>query len=78
VNFGDELDFVEAAVRLALAPDALKRMRQAAPASVAHLAWDAVYDAFVDTLSGVVEQHGRPFSAVGKTPRAIPLSQSNA
>jgi glycosyltransferase involved in cell wall biosynthesis len=74
----DDLNFVDAAVQLALDRAQLNRLRLAAPASVAHIGWDAVYDAFVQTLTGVVEQHGRPFSAVGQTPRVAPISQPSA
>lgn len=74
----DELDFVNAAVTLALDPAKLKRLRLVAPASVAHVGWDAVYDGFVETLSGVLERHGRQFSSTANPIHALPLSQSNA
>jgi glycosyltransferase involved in cell wall biosynthesis len=74
----EELDFIDAAVALAMDPAKLARVRQAAPASVAHVGWDAVYDSFVETLSGVLERHGRHFSTTGQPGRAIPLSQPNA
>lgn len=78
VEGADELDFVDAAVALALDPARLERVRQAAPASVAHVGWDAVYDGFVKTLSGVLERHGRQFSTAGQTVHATALSQPSA
>jgi len=74
----EELDFIDAAVALATDPAKLERLRRAAPASVAHVGWDAVYDSFVDTLSGVLERHGRQFSTAGQPGHAIPLSQPSA
>jgi glycosyltransferase involved in cell wall biosynthesis len=74
----DELDFINAAVTLALNPDLIERIRRAAPASVAHVGWDSVFDSFVETLSGVLERHGRQFSTTVKPRHATPLSQSSA
>lgn len=74
----EELDFIDAAVALAMNRARLESIRKAAPASVAHAGWDAVYDGFVETLSGVLERHGRQFSTTGKPVHAIPLSQPNA
>lgn len=74
----DELDFIDAAVALALDPLKLERVRQAAPASVAHIGWDAVYDSFVETLSSVLERHGRQFSQANQPVHTTPLSQSSA
>ena len=74
----DELDFIDAAVALALDPAKLQRIRQAAPASVAHVGWDAVFDSFVETLSGVLERHGRQFTQPSQPVRTSPLSQSSA
>lgn len=78
VASAEELDFVDAAVALALDSAKLERVRRAAPASVAHVGWDAVYDSFVETLTGVLERHGRQFSTAGAPVHAIPLSQPNA
>jgi glycosyltransferase involved in cell wall biosynthesis len=74
----DELDFINAAVALASDPEKMKAIRQAAPSSVAHVAWDAVYDSFVETLSGVLERHGTHFGATHQTQNAAALSQSSA
>ena len=78
VGTTDELDFVDAAVALALDPAKLERIRHAAPASVAHVGWDSVFDGFVETLSGVLERHGRQFSTMATPAHATPLSRSNA
>jgi glycosyltransferase involved in cell wall biosynthesis len=78
VENADELDFVDAAVALAVDPAKLERVRRAAPASVAHVGWDAVYDGFLKTLSGVLERHGRQFSTAGQTVHATALSQPSA
>ncbi len=74
----EELDFVDAAVALAADRDLQQHVRQAAAASVAHLAWDAVYDSFVETLSGVLERHGRQFGPARAPVQPIPLSHSSA
>jgi len=74
----DEFEFIDAAVALALDPVKLARIRYAAPTSVAHVGWDAVYDSFVETLSGVLERHGRQFTQLSQPVQATPLSQSSA
>jgi len=58
---GEELDFINAAVELATNKRRQEQFRQAAPASVAQLGWDVIYDAFIETLSGVLDRHGRQF-----------------
>jgi glycosyltransferase involved in cell wall biosynthesis len=60
---GEELDFIDAAVELATNPNQQESLRLQAPASVAHLGWEAIYDSFVAILSGVLERHGRQFAA---------------
>nr|WP_295783641.1 glycosyltransferase family 1 protein [Rhodoferax sp.] len=74
----DELDFVNAAVSLAADRALQQQLRQAAAPSVAHLAWDAVYDSFVETLSGVLERHGRQFGPARAPAQPTPLSHSSA
>jgi glycosyltransferase involved in cell wall biosynthesis len=74
----DELDFMNAAAALAVDMARLNQIRQAAPASVAHVGWDAVFDSFIETLSGVMERHGRHFSKAGQPVHVLPLSQSSA
>jgi glycosyltransferase involved in cell wall biosynthesis len=59
---GEELDFINAAVNIATNPLKRQLVRQVAPLSVAHLGWDAIYDRFIDTLSGVLDRHGRQFA----------------
>ncbi len=73
-----ELDFVDAAVALATDPALVQQIRQAAAPSVAHLAWNAVYDGFVETLSGVLERHGRQFGPARAAHAATPLKHSSA
>lgn len=75
----EELDFVDAAVALAADADLVQQLKLAAAPSVAHLAWDAVYDSFVDTLSGVLERHGRQFGPA-RAPKGVaaPLKHSSA
>jgi glycosyltransferase involved in cell wall biosynthesis len=59
VDAGDSVEFVRAALNLANNPAQIALLRAAAPPSVAHLAWDAIYDNFVATLRGVLERHGK-------------------
>jgi glycosyltransferase involved in cell wall biosynthesis len=66
VNAGDELAFVHASVELAMDTPRIGRLRAEAPQSVAHLGWDAIFDTFVNTLNGVLERHGRQFTATGE------------
>jgi glycosyltransferase involved in cell wall biosynthesis len=73
-----ELDFVDAAVALASDPAKTEMLRKAAPASVAHVGWDAVYDSFVDTLSDVLARHGKQWETANHAMRTTPLSQSSA
>jgi glycosyltransferase involved in cell wall biosynthesis len=55
VPVNDDLQFISTAVGVADDPNTLARLRQAAPASVAHLSWDAIYDNFVEHLTRVVD-----------------------
>jgi len=59
VDAGDSVEFVRATLNLANDPAQIALLRAAAPPSVAHLAWDAIYDNFVATLRGVLERHGK-------------------
>jgi glycosyltransferase involved in cell wall biosynthesis len=63
VEAGDPVEFVRATLNLATDPAHIARLRAAAPASVAHLAWDAIFDGFVATLRGVLERHGKRSTA---------------
>lgn len=78
VSNTEELDFVDAAVALANDPTKTEMIRKAAPSSVAHVGWDAVYDSFVETLSDVLERHGKQWDTAYHAKRDAPLSQSNA
>lgn len=78
VNNSEELAFIESAVALAQDPTKMARIRGAAPASVAHVGWDAVYDKFVETLSSVLERHGKHFCPSIKALHANPISRPSA
>ena len=54
VSPGDEAGFVAEAVALACNMALQQDCRLVAPASVAHLGWDAIYEGFVETLRGVI------------------------
>jgi len=60
---GDELAFVNTAVTLAQDVAKQRQLREAAPASVAYLAWSAVCDSFEAVLRDVQLRHGQQFSA---------------
>ncbi len=64
VEAGDELGFVNASVTLATDLKKQSELRAAARQSVAHLAWEAVFETFVGILSNVLERHGRQFTQV--------------
>ena len=57
VALADEKGFVNAAVALACDPQKLQSLRSQAPASVAHLGWDTVFDHFVLTLRTAIAGH---------------------
>lgn len=57
VEAGDAVAFMTAARSLATDATQIAQLRAAAPTSVAHLAWDAIFDTFVATLRGVLERH---------------------
>ena len=54
---GDELEFINAAVSLALDKPRLQRIRQAAAPSIYHLSWEAIYSSFEETLINVINHH---------------------
>jgi len=78
VSPGDELAFINAAVELATNAQKQQSVRLAAPASVAHLGWDAIFSSFVATLSSVLERHDWKFSRVSKPLNSNSVSHSNA
>ncbi len=59
----EELDFINAAVDLAVDNDKRTALRQEAAASVAHMSWMAVADSFITTLRSVMERHDSQLSA---------------
>jgi glycosyltransferase involved in cell wall biosynthesis len=69
VHPGDELAFVKAAVELSTNLPKLTQIQGVAAQSVCHLAWGAVYDSFLSTLSRAVHMNGRGFAAAGATTR---------
>ena len=73
---GDEAAFIRAAVDLSLHGPLQTALRHAAPASVAHLAWDAIYDGFADQLRLAVE--AQPLGAGSLRPAPLGVTRSNA
>lgn len=61
VPAGDELQFVNAAVRLAQDATAQVALRQAAAPSVAHLGWESIFDTFVEHLRRVLDSQTSGF-----------------
>jgi glycosyltransferase involved in cell wall biosynthesis len=74
----DEVAFVNASVALASDAERLRRIREAAAPSVAHIGWDAVFDGFINTLYKVLEQHGRLFAPATLRPALAPVNPTNA
>jgi len=56
---GDAAAFIAAAADLAGDREQLRRVRAAAPASVAQLDWEIIHDSFARTLCGIVASHER-------------------
>ena len=65
---GDELGFVNASVEMAMDLTRRQHMREAAPRSVAFLAWAAVCESFEEVLRDVLARHGQQFGAVDSAP----------
>lgn len=78
VPLNDDLQFISTAVSLADDPTTLTRLRQAAPASVAHLSWDTIYDNFVEHLTRVVDMGCAGFHANAKSVPIQSVSQASA
>ena len=73
---GDESGFAQTAVALAMDVPKQQRMREAAPQSVAHLAWHAVCESFEGVLRRVVTQQGHSRQTVhGATLSPAPTQQ---
>ena len=64
-------DFVDAARRLAVSTQTLEQIRAAAPASVAHVAWDRVYDSFIAVLQQALAVNGHSFTASAQAISAL-------
>jgi glycosyltransferase involved in cell wall biosynthesis len=66
---GDELAFVNAAVELATNLSKRTQIQGVAAQSVCHLAWGAVHDSFLSTLTRAVQMNSRVFAVVANTTR---------
>lgn len=76
-RLGDESAFVAHAVQLAADAGLRQRLRQAAPASVATLSWDAVVDGFASDLAeAIAEFQGTRAVGAGRPVLPSPLSSS--
>ena len=75
VEPGNAEAFVRAAVTVASDRVQRERLRAAACGSVAHLAWDAIYDGFVNVLVQVLERNGRQFASAASP---VPVNLSGA
>ncbi|TSA07690.1 MAG: glycosyltransferase family 1 protein [Comamonadaceae bacterium] len=73
-----EIDFVEAALSLALNGQRQCTVRKNAAASVAHLNWDAIYDRFVEVLSDVMQRHGQQHVGAAPMESRVLVKQTNA
>jgi glycosyltransferase involved in cell wall biosynthesis len=73
-----EIDFVEAALRLALDTQRQDTIRKNAAASVAHLHWDAIHDRFVEVLTDVIHRHQQQHGAAGFVENRVLVKQPNA
>jgi glycosyltransferase involved in cell wall biosynthesis len=54
---GEEIQFVNSAVALAIDREQRNAVRQHAAPSVAHMSWSVVHETFVNTLRTVIERH---------------------
>jgi len=70
VPAGDELAFVNAAVRVAQNARLRTALRVAAAPSVAHLGWEAIFDTFIDHLRRVLDSQCSGFHAAA--PALVP------
>jgi glycosyltransferase involved in cell wall biosynthesis len=73
-----EIDFVEAALRLALDTQRQDTIRKNAAGSVAHLHWDAIHDRFVEVLTDVIHRHQQQHGAAGFVENRVLVKQPNA
>jgi glycosyltransferase involved in cell wall biosynthesis len=73
-----EIDFVEAALSLALNRQRQSTVRKNAAASVAHLNWDAIYDRFVGVLLDVIQRHGQQHAGAALIESRVLVKRPNA
>jgi len=79
VSVGNEQEFMDTALSVAAQPELLRRLKLASVKTVAHLAWDRIFDSFVDHLTRVIHTANAGLSAkdtiglVGKS-----VTQTNA
>jgi len=66
VTGAHDADFVQAVQRLMDPAHTLDSMRLAATQSVAHVAWDRVYDNFIAVLQQVLAVNGHSFTAAAQ------------
>jgi len=73
VPTGDELSFVNSALKLAQSPHEIRRLRAVAAASVAHLDWESIFDKFLEHLDQVlqVRPNGVPIETVRRACAAV-------
>ena len=73
---GATAEFIQAAVALAADPERQKALRLAAPASVAHLSWEAVHGCFAEILCKAIALHQQPGARLSAA--LAPVSHSSA
>lgn len=75
---GNAMQFVRSAHQLAELPNLIQAFRSHAAASVAHLDWAHVNDAFVNTLRAVIDRNAASVAPSGATFVKAPISQPSA
>lgn len=75
---GTTSDFVKVAVALANSPERRHHMQKNSAGSVAHLGWNAIYDSFVNALSGVVHQHAVRHASLSTPIPLLPINRPSA
>lgn len=79
VSVGNEQAFIDTSRCVAAQPDVLKRLKQSSVNSVLHLAWDTIFDNFVDHLTRVKHLVNAGLCANDTINlEGKPVSQSNA
>ena len=64
VRPGEEREFIQASVALALDNGKRDALRREAAGSVAHMSWMVVTDGYISTLRATIERHDNPSGAV--------------